>query len=50
MDNIVEIKKRKADTCNRVLLPNYFIEENGKEYKMIIYQDKIELIPIKKYN
>lgn len=51
MDNIVEIKKRKADKAlNRILLPNYFVEKHGRDYKMIVYEDKIELIPIKKYN
>lgn len=48
MDNIIEISKKKADkSLNRVLIPKWFTEKYGREFKMVVYENKIELIPIK---
>ena len=35
---------------NRVSIPKKFIDKWGRRYLMYVYEDKIELIPIKEEN
>jgi len=40
---------KKADArMNRIIIPKFFIDNNGSDFYMEVYKDKIVLIPIKK--
>lgn len=42
------VYQKNADKrFNRVILPKSFIEKNGSEFIMEVYEDKIILIPVK---
>ena len=42
------LQKNAEKTLNKVVLPKKFVEKNGREYYMEVYEDYIKLIPIKK--
>ena len=41
------LQKNADKEKNRVIIPSSFIKENGYQFYMKVYKDKIELIPIK---
>ena len=41
------LQKNADKEKNRVIIPSSFIKENGYQFYMKVYEDKIELIPIK---
>ena len=47
MEKLV-LQKTADKRFNRIILPKKFIDENGREFYMEVYEDKIVLIPIKK--
>ena len=49
MDRPLLIYQKNADVeKNRVIIPKAFIEKNGRNFSMEVYEDKIILKPIKK--
>lgn len=49
MDRPLLIFQKNADIeKNRVIIPKAFIEKNGRNFSMEVYEDKIILKPIKK--
>lgn len=49
MDKPLLIFQKNADVeKNRVIIPKAFIEKNGRNFSMEVYEDKIVLKPIKK--
>ena len=49
MDKPLLIFQKNADIeKNRVIIPKAFIEKNGRNFSMEVYEDKIILKPIKK--
>ena len=43
------IFQKNADKkLNRIIIPKFFIEQNGNQFYMEVYKDYIKLIPIKK--
>ena len=35
---------------NRIIIPKFFIEKNGRDFYMEVYENYIKLIPIEKFN
>lgn len=49
MDRPLLIFQKNADIeKNRVIIPKAFVEKNGRNFSMEVYEDKIILKPIKK--
>lgn len=49
MDKPLLIFQKNADVeKNRVIIPKTFVEKNGRNFSMEVYEDKIILKPIKK--
>lgn len=49
MDKPLLIFQKNADVeKNRVIIPKAFVEKNGRNFSMEVYEDKIVLKPIKK--
>lgn len=49
MDKPLLIFQKNADVeKNRVIIPKAFVEKNGRNFSMEVYEDKIILKPIKK--
>lgn len=49
MNEPILVYEKKADnTLNRIAIPKKVINKFGRLYIMKVYEDKIELIPIKK--
>ena len=43
------IYQKNADKAlNRIVLPKQFVDENGREFYMEVYENYIKLVPIKK--
>lgn len=40
--------QKRADTTNRVLFPKFWIENNGRDFLMEVYKEKVIIKPIKK--
>lgn len=45
---IMQLQKNAEKTRNRIIIPQFFINEYGSKFYMIVYKDKIVLKPIKK--
>lgn len=49
MEKPIFIFQKNADVeKNRIIIPKAFIEKNGRQFSMEVYEDKIILIPLKK--
>lgn len=49
MDKPLLIFQKNADVeKNRIIIPKAFVEKNGRNFSMEVYEDKIVLKPIKK--
>lgn len=47
---LVTYQKNAEIGKNRVIIPKFFIDNNGREFYMEVYKDKIVLKPIRKEN
>ena len=45
---IVTYYKKADKTTNRVILPTFFVNNNGRDFLMEVYRDKIVIKPVKK--
>lgn len=45
---LVTYQKNAGIIDNRVVIPKFFIDNNGREFIMEVYKDKIVLKPIRK--
>lgn len=51
MEQPILIYQKNVDkTLNRIIIPKKVVEMFGRSFYMKVYNDKIELIPIKKEN
>ena len=47
-DRPITCMKRADAKFNRVIIPKFFIDKNGRDFYMEVYKDRIILIPVKK--
>lgn len=45
---IVTYNKNAEKNKNRVIIPKFFIDKNGREFYMQVFEDYIKIIPVKK--
>ena len=47
-DTPMVVYQKRADNANRIIIPKFFLEANGRDFYMEVYKDTIILIPVKK--